>query len=295
MDPWGKLYTENLEEAKVCVMGIPFDGGASSRKGTAQAPERIRSLSDHLHPYTETGVRIDKVKVYDAGDVPVDLNWERYYAAVENKAFDFFQTENFCLFLGGDHSVTIPLHKAFGRYCKESGKQKIGVIQLDSHYDLCDEYAGHKWSHACTERRALEWVIQPRDLSFAGIRSFEEPESEFIAENPEILVITAYDIFSAGWKSACEHLVRRYQGYDAVYLSVDIDFLDPAWAPGTGTPEACGPSLRELVEIVKELLRNIRITAMDIVEVSPPWDVNDMTTLAALKVVYEVFGVLNEG
>ena len=293
LNPWGELYTAEMEEAKVCIMGVPFDGAVSCGKGAAQAPEKIRALSRYLPPFTELGDKIDKIRIFDAGDVAADLDWTRYYSDVEAEAYRLLLSDKFCLFLGGDHSVTIPLHKAFGHYCRDNGKKKIGIIHFDSHYDLCDTYDGHKWSHACTERRALEGVVQPENLSFAGIRSAEEQETLFVADNPSIMVIKAADLYRDGWKHACDRLIQRYEGYDAVYFTLDIDFLDPASAPGTGTPEVGGPTSRELLEMVKVMLRDINITVMDIVEVSPPLDVNDLTSWAALKVIYEVLGVLN--
>lgn len=294
LKPWGEMNTENLAEAKVCMLGVPFDGAVSCGKGAALAPERMRLLSRYLPAVTETGIIIDKLKVYDGGDVPVDLDWQRYYKTVEDKAYELFTSGKFCLFLGGDHSVTIPLQRAYGRYFKEKGCKKIGIIHFDSHCDLCDTYDSHKWSHACTERRAVEDVIEPKDLAFLGIRSWEREELEYLKEHPEVLVIKAYDVFKEGYLESYKKLESRFENYDAVYFTLDIDVLDPAFAPGTGTPEAGGLTSRELLELTKMMLANLPIRAMDIVEVSPSLDCSDITSWAALKVIYEVFGCLNE-
>jgi agmatinase len=289
--PWGELNCQNKEQADVTVMGIPFDGAVSCGKGSAQGPEKIRSLSRYLPATTEQGFEIDGLKVYDHGDVPINLNWEEYYAEVEKQALHLFETGKFCLFFGGDHSVTIPLSRAYGEYYK--GK-KIGIIHFDAHPDLCYEYDDHKWSHACPFRRALEDVIKPGDLAQVGIRSYEKEEIVFYKENPDLLLIKAYDVFMEGYVAACQKLKEKFKNYDAIYLSLDIDVLDPAYAPGTGTPEAGGLSSRELMEIVKFLIVELPIVAMDLVEVSPPLDSrNDITAWAALKVVYEVFGKLS--
>lgn len=291
LKPWGDLNCSDMKTADVCVMGVPFDSAVSCGKGSSQAPEKIRSLSRYLPTITEEGNEIDNLKVYDHGDVAIDLNWDKYYASVESEALSLFETGKFCLFFGGDHSVTIPLSRAYGSYYK--GK-KIGIIHFDSHPDLCDEYDGHKWSHACPLRRAVQDVITPADLAQVGIRSYEAEEVAFYKANPDLLLIRAYDVFHQGWKVACEKLVAKFADYDAVYISLDIDVLDPAFAPGTGTPEAGGLSSRELMEILKELFERLPIVAMDVVEVSPPLDsINQITSWAALKVVYEVFGKLS--
>lgn len=295
--PWGELLTDKRDEARVCVMGVPFDLAVSCGKGASQAPERIRYLSRYLPVITETGICLDKVRVFDAGDVPVDLNWERYFKTVEDRAYDLMATGKFCLFLGGDHSVTIPLQKAFGRYkiaerggIRESGK--IGVIHFDAHCDLCNSYDGHHWSHACTERRSLDEVIGPGDLTLLGIRSYEKEELDFLREHPEIKVIQAHDVYKNGILEAYREIEAHYRGYDAIYFTLDIDVLDPAFAPGTGTPEAGGLTSRELMELVKLIVANLPVIAMDIVEVAPSMDHSDITSWAALKVIYEVFGCL---
>lgn len=294
LKPWGELNTAEAAEAKVCIMGIPFDGAVSCGKGAALAPEKIRSLSRYLPATTETGKIIKNLKVYDLGDVAIDLDWARYFREVEDRAYNLMKADKFSLFLGGDHSVTIPLHKAFGRYSKEKGFRKIGVIHFDSHADICDTYDGHKWSHACTERRTVEDVIGPEDLAYLGLRSYEVEELEYFEAHPEVLVIKAYDVFRDGYLACYKKLEERFKAYDAVYFTLDIDVVDPAFAPGTGTPEAGGLTSREILELTKLLLGNLPVKAMDIVEVAPPLDQkNDITSWLALKIIYEVFGCLD--
>ncbi|HVI39032.1 MAG TPA: agmatinase [Anaerovoracaceae bacterium] len=294
LKPWGELNTSEAEDAKVCVMGVPFDGAVSCGKGTALAPEKIRALSRYLPATTETGKIIKNLKVCDMGDVAIDLDWNRYYQEVEDEAYSLMKKDKFSLFLGGDHSVTIPLHRAFGRYAKEKGIQKIGVIHFDSHADICDTYDNHKWSHACTERRTVEDVITPGDLAYLGLRSYEVEELEYFDAHPEVLVMKAHDVFKDGYAACYKKLEEKFKDYDAVYFTLDIDVVDPAFAPGTGTPEAGGLTSREILELTKLVLGNLPVKAMDIVEVSPPLDQeNDITSWLALKIIYEVFGCLD--
>lgn len=280
--------TRDLEAASICVLGVPFDLAVSYGKGAALAPEKIRSLSRYMPATTETGLHLERIRVYDAGDVALDLNWERYFKTVEEEALKLLRAGKFGLFLGGDHSVTIPLQRAFKR-CQ--GNAKIGVIYLDAHCDLCDSFDGHHWSHACTGRRMLEHVCTARDLTLVGTRSYEMEELDFIRAHPEITIIHARDVYSRGPAAAWDAL-KRYSDYDAVYLSLDIDVLDPAFAPGTGTPEPGGLSSRELMELVRQICTRVPVRAMDVVEVSPGLDQADITSWAALKIIYEVFGCL---
>jgi agmatinase len=140
----------------------------------------------------------------------------------------------------------------------------------------------------------VEDVIAPSDLAMIGIRSWEAEEIFYLKEHPEITVIRAKDIHEHGYRKATEDLLEKFKTYDALYLTLDIDVLDPSCAPGTGTPEPGGPSCREIMEIVKILVRKLPIKAMDVVEVSPPLDTpNHITAWAALKIIYEVFGQLS--
>jgi agmatinase len=287
------VRTAGPAEGDIVILGVPFDGAVSASRGAALAPHRIRELSKILPPFSETGTDLRSLKLADRGNVPFSLNWEYFFQEIERQAADLLESGKFCLFLGGDHSVTIPLVKAFaGRH--RSGP--VGIIHFDAHCDLMDEYDGHRWSHACTQRRSLELPnIAPERLVLAGIRSFEAEELAFLRENPAVTVIGARQIYSQGLSETLERIFAALQGVTAVYLSLDIDVLDPAFAPGTGTPEGGGLSTREVVELVREILANLPVKAADIVEVSPPLDCSDITAWAALKIIYEIFATLVPG
>ncbi len=282
---WSGLASDD-PAAEVGLLGVPFDGATSFRKGASFAPRKIRELTPHIAPATEEGVSLTGLRVRDYGDVPIDLNWERYFSAVEARAREVFR-HPFSLFLGGDHSVTIPLTKAFS----ESVKGGFGVIHIDAHVDLADTFEGHNWSHACTERRVLELPnIDPRHLVFVGIRSFMDDELRFLTDHPEIGLHTARVLHRRGVETVAQGVVQQLRNVDAIYVTLDIDALDPAFAPGTGTPEAGGLSTRDLLELLRVVFVGLPVRALDIVEVSPPLDHADITAVAALKVIYEVFG-----
>ncbi len=286
--PFSDIRAESLAEADAVLLGVPFDGGASAGRGAFAAPDRIREMSRIVSGITEEGIIFTDLKLKDEGDVPVDLNWERFFTRVEDKAYNLLKTGLFCLFLGGDHSVTIPLETAFARaYAHE----KVGIIHFDSHTDIAHEYDGHRWSHACTQRRALEQPnVHPAALTFLGIRSYMEGELKFLRANPDIRVIGAREIYRRGLDFVLEEVQKRYAGYQSIYVTIDIDVLDPAFAPGTGTPEAGGLSTRELMELIRGIVSTLPVRAVDVVEVAPPLDTADITSWAALKVIYEILG-----
>lgn len=284
---WSGLATQ-LDNAGVGILGIPFDGATSFRKGAALAPERIRSITPHIAPFTEEGQSLETITIHDYGDVESDLNWERYFDSVRQGALQALKHE-FAIFLGGDHSITIPLVQAFS----EDDASDFGIIHIDSHTDLMDSFDGHRWSHACTGRRNLEYGnIAPEHYAFIGIRSWLQEELDFLKANPGVQVHSARSVFRQGISEIAKQVIQQFEGVGRIYLTLDIDCLDPAYAPGTGTPEAGGLSTRELLELLRLLMEALPIQAMDIVEVSPPLDSADITSMAAIKIIYEMLGFL---
>ena len=287
-DLWSGLASDD-PAAEVGVLGVPFDGAVSFRRGTAFAPTRLRELTPHQACCAEEGHPLS-LRVRDYGDVPLDLDWSRFFQAVEDRAVEVLR-HPLALFLGGDHSVTIPLMRAFDRVVDGP----FGVLHFDAHSDLFDVYEGHRWSHACTERRALELSgLAPQRLVFVGLRSFCLEEWDFLKAHPEITCYTARECYRQGIEAIAGQVVEGLQDVPAVYFTLDIDGLDPAYAPGTGTPEGGGLTTRDLLELVRVVFQRLPIRAMDVVEVAPPLDHADITSFAALKAIYEVWGVAQE-
>jgi agmatinase len=287
-DVWSGLACDD-PAAGIGVLGVPFDGAVSFRRGAAFAPARLRDLTVHTAPCAEEGQPLS-LWVRDYGDVLPDLEWARYFQTVEERAIATL-AHPLALFLGGDHSVTIPLMRAFSR----AVDGPFGVVHFDAHPDLCDTYEGHRWSHACTERRALELDgLEPCHLAFVGLRSFVQEEWDFVQAHPEIGVYTARQCYRQGIEAVAAEVVQRLRGLSAVYFTLDIDGLDPAYAPGTGTPEGGGLSTRELLELVRIVFDELPVRALDVVEVSPPLDAADITSVAALKVIYETWWMVQQ-
>lgn len=276
-----------IEETDAVVLGLPYDGASSYRRGSALAPDRIRSISTHIPPTTEEGGLLTSLKLRDLGNMePGSLSQKAYFAAVEEKAASLFG-KTIPFFIGGDHSVTIPLLTAAARVFEEP----LGVIHLDAHTDLCQELSGNILSHGCTHRRALESPhIGLQNIHFIGIRSFELQELEFL-KGRKASIYTARTLFDRGAGSVAGEVCRKLGPLKHIYITLDIDFLDPAAAPGTGTPKPGGFSTREMLELLR-LFARLPIIGMDVVEVSPPLDHADITSFAAQRALTEMWGHL---
>ena len=196
--------------------------------------------------------------------------------------------------MGGDHSIAIASERAFFDDCVARGKIPV-IIHMDAHPDICDVYEGSKYSHACPIFRALEYGYKDENITMVGIRGFEAQEIETFKKHPKLDVFKAFDIKKLGVEALLTLLVSKYKDskYE-VYFSYDIDANDPAYAPGTGTPEAFGLTNFETVAILTGLVANLNVTCLDIVEVAPPLDVNNITSWLALKSLYELFHTLIE-
>lgn len=305
-DPWGGLAgPEPVGRSDAFVLGLPYDGSACWRQGAAEAPTRLREISASSPAVSEDGFAVDpgSFRVVDLGDVApraADLADELddaarrdYFARVERAAVDALQTGGrgsnpFLLSIGGDHAVTIPLFRAFGRVF---GKD-VGLVVLDAHPDLFDTYDGSPLSNACPVRRALETgKLSPEHLLILGTRSYNPEELDFIHQE-RIAFVPARDLDRRGVDAAVAQARERLAGAHDVYLSLDIDVADPACAPGTGAPVAGGLSSRQLLDLTRGLLEALPVRAMDLVEVAPPLDPTEATLFLALQIVFESFAAL---
>jgi len=290
MDPaathglWADLHQPILTptDSDFTVIGVPYDGAACARKGAAFGPERIRFWSTHLTPFSEDRTRLGDIRICDLGDIPI-TEQRRDFELVREKVATL---PNVPIILGGDHSISIPVFQ--GQRERYDG-QRLGVLWVDAHPDLCDVFSGSKLSHACVLRRALEFGIQPRDVCMVGLRSWEDQEIDLI-ENGGLNVYTAAHVAERGMKSVASSLYSKLSGCDAVHISLDIDCLDPAFAPGTGIPDSGGLTSREVITLIKSM-QGLPLVGMDVVEVSPPVDPSEATIFAALKVIMEYIGV----
>ncbi|HET7337962.1 MAG TPA: arginase family protein [Candidatus Dormibacteraeota bacterium] len=280
---WGGLVDGDSPD--VVVAGIAYDGSAVYRKGAALAPQRIRQLSAAMPPVTEEGHLLAGLRVEDIGDLTAGTDIEAGWMD-PTKRLAAVPPEAFLTVLGGDHCTDIVTLAAQMR--RHPG---LHVLWLDAHPDLCDFSRGGHWTCGCALRRALEASgIEPSRVVIAGGRDFDPEELVFVREN-EMLLVTAAEIARDG-AGAARRIAERLAGHK-VHISFDIDVLDPAFAPGTEIPSAGGLSSRQALELMRGATASSTLVGFDVVEVSPAFDTADITTLAALKMIFEVWGIVS--
>src|SRR5262252_2693627 len=271
--------------AAICVAGIPFDLGTSNRPGARLGPAAIRQASrmlvdgDHPASWAEME-RLDLVDIGDFriahGDIPGTL------AKIEEQAA---RLEHLVAF-GGDHTVTLPLLRALA-----SRRGPLGLVHFDGHVDTWPESFGLAWGHGSPFYHAIEeGLVDPRHMIQIGIRSPLHRDIFDWTVGKGVTIVTAEDVHETGPQAVAER-IRAVLGDRPSYLSFDIDALDPAFAPGTGTPEVGGLATWQARAILRRLA-GISFVGMDVVEVSPPYDVAEITALAAATIAWDYIALL---
>lgn len=283
--PWGDLLRSGItpQEADFSLFGVPFDGLASARLGAAQAPASLRAWSRHLTPFSEDRTRLAAMSLCDLGDFSIqrpEVDFEIIRAQVA-------ALPNIPIALGGDHSISIPVLQGQRQRFAE---KRLGLVWVDAHPDLCDEFDGSRLSHACVLRRALEAGIQQSDVCLVGLRSWEEQELDLV-ENGRLNIYSAEQVAERGMKWVANDVRRLLTRCDAIHISFDIDALDPSAAPGTGIPDFGGLTMREALILLKSL-QGLKLAGLDVVEVAPPLDSSNATIFAALKIIMEFIGLI---
>jgi agmatinase len=283
-------HTTELDGVDAAVYGIPFDTATSYRTGPRFGPEAIRSASALLRPYNPAlGVNVvETLSIVDYGDVPVSPgDTERTYGQVEEAVARLVDAGVFPLALGGDHSVTLAELRVLAR---KHGP--LALVQLDAHGDTWEEDFGQRFFHGTTFKRALEEnLIEPSASVQAGLRGSLYGAEDLESARALGFAVVSCDALRTLGPGGYASLVRERIGRRPVFLSFDIDVLDPAFAPGTGTPEVGGLSTAEALAFLRAL-GAVPLVGADVVEVSPPYDgPGQQTALAAANVAYELLGL----
>ena len=273
----------------VAIVGIPFDTGTSYRPGARFGPREIRVQSALIRPYNPV-LDVDPFrqhKVADYGDISVNpFSIEDTFNGIRNEIASMLKKGCLPICVGGDHSITYPILKAIA---KKYGA--VGLIHFDSHSDTLDTYFGVKYSHGTTFRRAIEEGLLIPDRCYQiGIRGqvYSKTDFDFAIEKGVKLIPMkelrrmSVDVF----RKKVEPLVDVN-----TYISFDIDFVDPAFAPGTGTPQIGGADSLFATELLQSL-KGLKIVGADLVEVSPPYDSGGITSLLAANLLYEILCIL---
>jgi len=286
-DPiWFGLNRPDAPTPDITIVGLPYDGAVCYRRGAAAGPDAIRAVSTQIPARLETGQDLSRLVVRDDGNLPCGPRFVAAFPKIEREIAR--RATGFLLTLGGDHSVVIPVHRAFSRVATAD----IGLIFIDAHTDLSDEFDGSPYSHACPLRRTLETErFSPKNTILVATRCFETAGWDFIQKH-RIQMYPAYEIAERGMKAVADDIVHRMRGLKNVYLSIDIDALDPSCAPGTGIPDAGGITTRDLLTLIRRL-DPLPVVGVDLVEVAPSLDSNEMTSFAAVKIIAELFGLVD--
>jgi agmatinase len=280
---------EDVDVCDVAVLGIPFDSGVTYRPGARFGPHAIRNATRLLrayHPAQDVHPFADQ-QVADAGDIgcnPFDIG--EAIAQIEAAADEALDGAGALLSLGGDHTIALPLLRAMHRR-----HGPIALVHFDAHLDTWDTYFGAAYTHGTPFRRAWEEGLLLEDgATHVGIRGpLFSPDDLVDDAGFGFAIVSAMDVLDDGRRATAER-IRERVGDAPMYVSIDIDVLDPGFAPGTGTPEAGGITNRELLGILRGLA-GANLVGADIVEVSPPYDQAEITAVAASHAAYELLAV----
>lgn len=286
------LSDPRLSEVQIGIVGTPWDSGTTNRPGPRHGPRQMRDMSTMIRAeHGATGVRpFELAHCADLGDVapnPADLTDSM------DRITDFYrkimEAEVLPLTAGGDHLCTLPILRAL------AAERPLGLIQFDSHTDLFHSYfGGTMYTHGTPFRRAVEeGLLDPRRMVQIGIRgtTYDREDRDF-AKSEGIRLIEIEEFHARGVEDVMTE-ARDIVGTDATYVTYDIDFVDPAFAPGTGTPEVGGPNSFQALQVAR-MLRGVNIAGADLVEVSPPFDASGGTAYLGVSIMFEMLCVMAE-
>ena len=258
------FFSERLENAKISIVGAPYDLNSSRRYGSRYASDSIREESLYLED-NFAGILLD-LPVEDTGDIESE-NWKEFQKGLKERIEEITEKGSTPLIMGGDHSISPVVIEALGR-------NDISVVSIDAHLDFDKELNGNRFSHGSPRRIEAE-MLGGENINIIGIRSWPS-SSRKDAESMGVRIHDAFEIREKGIEN-----IELPDG--PVYLTIDIDGIDPAYAPGTGTPEPFGLNPWDVRHIIKRLSKNM--VGMDVVEVCPPCDINGLTSTLASRLM----------
>lgn len=279
-------FNQDLEKSKFIIFGVPLDATSTFRPGSRFAPTAIREAASNIETFSfRTRVDTEEIMIYDAGDLTINENLEKILNRIGEVVEAIIKMNKTPIIIGGEHTITYGAIKNLGK--------NIGIISFDAHLDLRNEYPlGVKWSHATIMRRIAE-KIGTNKLLFIGTRAICREEYEYI-EKHQITYITAKEIIEKTLENIVNKIKNKIKEKEIskMWITIDLDVLDPAYAPGVGNPEPEGISTKQLLDIIEEIVKSeINIIGFDVVEVTPIFD-NGITTIQAAKIILETVNLL---
>jgi agmatinase len=281
---------DEVDHAEVAVLGVPFDSGTSYRPGARFGPEAVRAASKLLRPF-HIGLQIEPwvtMQIADAGDAAVTpFDIAEAIAGIEQRARALSEKADRIVAIGGDHTIALPMLRAV-----HAQHGPVALVHFDAHFDTWDSLFGAPMVHGTPFRRAVEeGLLDVSGSAHVGIRSTTPSAQDFIDdEELGFATITTLDVARSGIDDIIDR-VRTRVGDRPVYVSIDIDVLDPAHAPGTGTPEPGGLSTREL-QLILFGLAELDVVGADVVEVAPAYDHAQITALAAAVIAFDLIAMM---
>ena len=290
-------YLEDVNQVgnyDVAVLGVPHDSGTTYRPGTRFGPQGIRRISALYTPYNyEMGVDLrEQIRLCDVGDIfTIPANNEKSFDQISKGVAHVFASGAFPIILGGDHSIGFPTVRGV---CRHLGDRKVGIIHFDRHVDTQETDLDERM-HTCPWFHATNMANAPAaHLVQLGIGGWQVPrEGVKVCRERGTNVLTVTDITEMGLEAAAQFAIERAtDGTDCVYISFDIDCIDAGFVPGTGWPEPGGLLPREALKLLELIVRQVPVCGLELVEVSPPYDISDMTSLMATRVICDTMAHL---
>lgn len=282
---------DSLPKLDIAVLGIPWDGSATDRRGSALGPREVRNASGYAR--LMHGVHLNRpfedTSVADIGDVPVNPINEEVTFGYIREWIGVLKMNQICpLIVGGDHLISLPVLEAL------ASDGPIALVQFDAHLDTWDtDFAKETHSHGTPFRRAIEQgLIDPKKSLQIAIRELIHNPQDLAFSNQSGMTVITVDSFQLIGIEAVIKKIREVVGLAKVYITLDIDCLDPAFAPGTGTPEPGGITTHELMKLIRGL-KGLDVIGADLVEVAPPYDPAGVTSLAAASLLYEILSIMS--
>jgi len=282
----------DVEYCDVAIIGVPFDAGTSYRPGARFGPQAVRQASRQLRTNYHPNYDVEPFKVQqvaDAGDITCNpFNIDEAIKQIEDGATELLNKVGSIVTIGGDHTIALPLLRAVNKKCG----QPVALVHFDAHLDTWDTYFGAPYTHGTPFRRAREEGLFLDDASMhVGIRGPLYSRDDLKEDADLGFKIIHCDDFQT---QSIDQIVKRIRdrvGDNPLYLSIDIDVLDPAHAPGTGTPEIAGMTSREMLNVLRGL-SGMNLVSADVVEVAPAYDHAELTSTAAATIVYELINII---
>lgn len=275
-------YEWDRRNTPFSLFGAPFDSTVSFKPGARFAPDYLRIYSRSLELNSpRSGLFMEDLGIYDEGDAAVvHGDAAKTVEILEAIYGDLVAEGRIPIMIGGEHTVSLGPARFLGK-----SKGKAGFLVFDAHADFRDDYLGQKLSHACVSRRVVE-ILGPGSVIITGVRAFTREELRASLKEG-VVIITSAELRKEGRRAAASKILRWMEGFSRIHVSVDIDVLDPAFAPGTGAPEPDGIATWELLDLLHDTA-DPRVASFDLVEINPLADPAGSTSILGAKIVFEM-------